>query len=162
MHNWGQEDVDWNGISDAAEYIGLNLRRWGRVGMSQWKEKWGTVRVYCSFGWYQLHSITHPGWVRSVYPQWLWWLDCHYLSRVVGLLNPIVCWLQARLYTYLYGRALRKWPHLRLEILSGADYPELLQKYGVHLVRDSKNGYTIHIDWHENNFVRPETEEGET
>lgn len=142
-----------------AEYIGLNLRRWGRISVTQWKEKYGTVRVYCDFGWYQIHSITHPGYVYSRYPQWLWILDCDWGSRLCHYLSRVVVPLQRKLYTHLYGRALRKWPHLRREILTGADYPELLTKYGMHVVRDSRNGYTIYCDWNELDFVYPEEPE---
>lgn len=153
MHTWGDEGVDWEGIGDAAEYIGRNLRRWGRVGVTTTKEKYGTVRVYCGFGWYQLFSITHPGYVYSRYPNWLWSLDCLYLSRLIRPLNRVVVPYQRWLYTYFYGRALKKWPHLRLEILSGADWNELLAKYGVHSVRTGPNSYEIKYDWHPDNFV---------
>lgn len=155
MHDWGNDKVDWKGISEAAEYIALNLRKWGRVGVTDYKEKYGTVRVYCNFGWYQLHSITHPGWAYSQYPKWLWSLDCLYLSRIVRYANPLIIPYQIWLYKYLYGRALRKWPHLRLEILSGADYNELFKEYGVHMVRTSENSYDIHYDWHPDNYVYP-------
>lgn len=160
MHAWGDKDVDWKGINDAAEYIGTNLRRWGRVNVTQWKEKYGTVRVYCSFGWYQLFSITHPGYVYSRYPKWLWSLDCAVLSRFVTKLNFLVIPLQVRLYKHLYKKALEKWPHLRLEILSGADHSELLKEHGVHHIRTSKNGYEIRYDWHPDNFKFP-NEDGE-
>lgn len=160
MHSWGDEGVDWQGISDAAEFIGRNLRKWGRVNVTQYKEKYGTVRVYCSLGWHQVHCITHPGYAYSQYPNWLWYLDCLYLSRIVRYLNWLIIPVHKYMYTWFYGRALRKWPHLRLEILSGADYPELLNRYGVHVVRDSENGYTIHHDWHPDNF-QAQKESGE-
>lgn len=127
MHDWSDKKVDWNGISDAAEYIGLSLRKWGRVSVTDYKEKYGTVRIYCRFGWYQIHDITHPGYH---YIQW----------RPIGhwhtpsILNYLVVPLQTRFYTYLYGRAIRKWPHLRKEILYGADYPEFLGKYGMAVI----------------------------
>lgn len=61
MHTWGDEGVDWDGINDAAEFIGTELKRRARIGVTQYKEKFGTVRVYCSLGWYNLHSIIYPG-----------------------------------------------------------------------------------------------------
>jgi hypothetical protein len=159
MHSWGDENVDWDGLNKAAEFIGRNLRRWGRVNVFQYKEKWGTVRVYCSFGWSQLFTITHPGYAYSRYPDWLWQLDCKYISKLMGPLNRIVVPYQIWLYKFLYGRALKKWPHLRLEILSGADYHQLLAKFGVHYVRKSEYQYEAYIDWHKDNFVYPQETE---
>lgn len=127
MHKWGQKGVDWEGINAAAEYIGINLRRWGRINVTQWKEKYGTVRVYCSLGWYQLHSITHPGYVYSRYPKWLWGLDVMYFSKVVTKFNFIISRYHSFIYRHFYKKALKKWPHLREEILQCADYDELLE-----------------------------------
>ncbi len=155
MHTWSDETVDWNGINDAARYIGQTLRKRWRVGVRDYKEKFGTVRVYCSLGWHQFHCITHPGHVYNRWPKWLWRLDCHYGWRVCHLLNyivvPVHCWA----YRRAYQEAIRRWPHLRLEILHGADYTELLAPLGVHRVRTGKNSYEIHIDWSEHDYVRP-------
>ena len=147
MHTWGDEGVDWEGISNAAEFIGTNLRKWGRVGVTDYKEKYGSVRVYCHFGWHQLFSITHPGYVYSRYPKWFWSLDCLYISKLIRPLNRLIVPYQTWLYKYLYRKAVQKWPHLRLEILSGADYDELLAHLGVHRIRTSQNSYKIAIDW---------------
>lgn len=127
MHTWGDEGVDWAGINDAACFIATNLVRWGRVNVRDYKEKYGTVRVYCSLGWHQLHSITHPRHCFSQYPRWLWSLDCLYLSRVIPRLTgwfvvPYHKWL----YRRVYSAAVRRWPHLAKEITYCADYGELL------------------------------------
>lgn len=153
MHNWGDDskNIDWKGIGEAANYLGENLTRWGRMS-AHTKEKFGTVRCYVTFGWHQLFSITHPGYCYSRYPNWLWHLDCQYISRIMWLVNWFVVPYQKLLYTYFYGRALKKWPHLRSELLQGADCNELLRKYGVHSVRTSQNSYSIHYDWHPDNY----------
>jgi hypothetical protein len=127
MHQWGDPGVDWRGISDAACFIGSWLRKWGRLPVMDWKEKWGTVRVYTGFGWYQVHCITHPGHHYSRYPQWLWELDCRYGHHLMPPINWLVIPIQERLYRWRYRQALRRWPHLREEILNGADWPELLK-----------------------------------
>jgi hypothetical protein len=49
MHRWGDANVDWQGINNAAEFIAIQLRRWGRIHVLDAKEKWGTVRVYVEF-----------------------------------------------------------------------------------------------------------------
>ncbi len=152
MHNWGDDGVDWRGIGEAARFIAENLVRWGRIGVRDYKEKFGTVRVYCSLGWSQLHCITHPGHCYSRYPKWLWSLDCLYLSRLMSRLNWIVVPYHKWLYRRVYGAALQKWPHLRLEILVGADYSELLGEFGVHRIRTGANSYEIRHDWHPDNW----------
>lgn len=126
MHRWGDPNVDWAGISDAARWIAKYLRGWGRVQVWDHKEKWGTVRVSCSLGWSQFYSITHPGYAYSRYPRWLWVLDCRVGRHLVVPLAPLILPWHKWLYRRAYRLALRRWPHLRVEILSGADFFELL------------------------------------
>lgn len=126
MHFWGDEGVDWKGINDAAEYIAKFCKRWGKIGVRDYKEKFGRVTVYLSFGWHQLHCITHPGYVYNQYPKWLWHLDCVYLSKIIQPLNRIVIPWQIFIYRLAYKKALKKWPHLREEIFAGCDYEHLL------------------------------------
>ena len=128
MHRWGDENVDWEGIDAAARFIGERLRRWGRVGVHQYKEKWGEVRVYCSFGWSQVHDITHPGHAYGRYPKWLWRLDCRLGWLLARPLNWLVLPFHKWLYRRTYRQAVKRWPHLRDEILCAADWPELLQE----------------------------------
>lgn len=126
MHSWNDTSVDWNGISDAATYIAKELRTYARINVRDSKEKWGTVRVYCDFGWYNLHSIMYPGYYRNQFPKWLANLDNRYLWQLVSLLNIVVVPFHKRFYRKTYRRAIHKWPHLRKEILAGADHSELL------------------------------------
>lgn len=127
MHCWGEwPDELFADVGEAAQYIGAYLRKYGRVNVRQTKEKYGTVRVYLSLGWHQMHSITHPGYVFSQYPNWLWKLDCLYLSKAMRLINPLVVKYHIWLYKRAYRNAVKKWPHIRTEILCDADYLELL------------------------------------
>lgn len=127
MHSWGDEDVDWNGINDAAYYIAHWLKTWTRLNVLDYKEKFGTVRVYCSFGWYGVYSIWRPSYCW--YPKW-WpmradmWIGNTFLFR---LLNRLVIKVQHKAYAWRYKKAVEKWPHLRDEILSMADYGELFE-----------------------------------
>lgn len=127
MHRWGDTEVDGHGVYNAAAYIGEGLRRWGRVDVSQYKEKWGEVRVYLSFGWTDLIQNTcYPGYAYLQYPRALWPLSKTLSMLLCPALNLVVVPYQRRLYRHYYKRAMQKWPHLRAEILGGADYPELL------------------------------------
>lgn len=127
MHRWGDTDVDWKGVSEAACFIGVRLRRWARINVCQYKEKWGQVRVYCSLGWCQIHDITHPGHAYNRYPKWLWKLDCKYGFWIARLLNWAVVPFHKWFYRQTYKKAVKRWPHLKDEILCCADYDELLK-----------------------------------
>lgn len=126
MHYWGEEDFDWEGLDWCVNYLHKNLVRWGRVQVRQTKEKYGTLRCYLSLGWEMFHSITHPGHCFSRYPDWLWKLDCKYGRKIISLLNHIIVPYHKWLYRKLYQDCIKKYPHLRKEILCYADYSELL------------------------------------
>lgn len=121
MHDWSDNSVDWRGISDAAEYIGSTLRKWGRVSITDTKEKFGTVRVYCSLGWWSLHDITHPGY------HFIQWRRVGHIP-VPAFINRLVLPYHRFLYRLVYSRAVRRWPHLSCEILHSADHPDLLRE----------------------------------
>ena len=125
-HVWGDTDVDWHGVYDAAHFIGTRLRRW-RIGVRQYKEKWGQVRVYCPLGWCQIHDITHPGHAYNRYPEWLWGLDCRLSHLLIRPLNWVIIPFHQWMYRQTYKKAVRRWPHLKDEILCCADYDELLK-----------------------------------
>lgn len=126
MHNWGDEGVDWNGINDAADYIGSYCKRWAYLG-GQVKEKYGTVRFYANFGHLNLHCLFFPGYVYCQFPDWLWHLDCKYIGPFMRFFfeKAFVKW-QSYIYGKAYLNACRKWPHLQEEILCSADYIELV------------------------------------
>lgn len=127
MHSWGAEGVDWKGIDDAAHWIATQLIRWGRVPVTQYKEKFGTVRVYCGFGIYGIYGLWRPHYCW--YPKWWpmrldFWLAG---TRLFKAINNFVVPLQQKLYAHVYKRAVQKWPHLYDEIVSQADYGELFE-----------------------------------
>lgn len=127
MHSWGDEGVDWDGIDDAAYFIAHWLKTWARIPVRDYKEKFGTVRVYCSFGWPDVYSIWRPSYYW--YPTWwptkldFWLAD----TRVWRLVNRLVIPLQQKAYAWRYKKAVQKWPHLYKEIVSMADYGELFE-----------------------------------
>lgn len=128
MHSWydDKDPVDWNGINEAARYIAEWLRKWARMGVRDYKEKWGTVRVYCSFGFDCFHAVVYPGycWIHKWWPYKLdLWISYH--TPILKWINRIVIPIQQKLYIWRYTRAVQKWPHLYNEIVSCADYGKL-------------------------------------
>ncbi len=129
MHFWGDKDFSdeqFNQVGDAAEYIGSNLLKWFRIGVRQRKEKYGTVRVYCSLGFSSLYSLWRPHYV------WIpkWWpysLDLNISRYLMPLVNFIALPIQQIGYRYIYKQAVKKWPHLKNEILCCADFSEYLK-----------------------------------
>lgn len=127
MHNWSDDKVDWKGLNDAANYIADYLVRYGRVFVTDHKEKWGTVRVYLFWGF-------QNGWLMNhmFYPQYHYYQFPRWVRKIDSLvpcswINPILIPYQEMLYKKAYKNAILKWPHLKREILEGSDYPELLK-----------------------------------
>jgi hypothetical protein len=128
MHTWGDEDVDWEGINDAAYYIAHWLKTWARLGVLDYKEKFGTVRVYCSFGFHSFYSIWRPShcWISK---RWPYKLDLWIASEtpIMDWINAVVIPIQMKAYAWRYKKAVQKWPHLYKEIVSQADHGELFE-----------------------------------
>lgn len=147
MHSWEDTDVDWVGLSDAAYWIGYRLGKWGRISVSDMKEKYGTVRVYCYFGWTSFHTVIYPLHHYSQFPKWLWKLDCYIGYYLIRPLNWIVRPIQSVIYRAVYKEAIRKWPHLAQEILTGADHMELLVGLHPDLIYDKVGPNTFRYGW---------------
>ena len=126
MHKWGDNGVDWSGISDAAHEIAEYLTKYGRISVQDAKEKFGTVRVYCDFGYFSVRTILTP---RSGYWSSNPTLDA--IDRVVmpliSRMNPMIVKYHEFIYRRAYKKAILKYPHLIGEIMSGADYYSLLE-----------------------------------
>lgn len=127
-HYWGDESFDWNGLSDAVEYIGVWLRKWPRIQVMQMKEKFGTVRVYCSFGFDCFHSIIWPGyyWIHKWWPyKFDLWLS--HQTPILNWINKVIIPIQRKVYAWRYKKAVQKWPHLYNEIVAAADHGKLFE-----------------------------------
>ena len=119
MHSWGDGFKYFGDVSRAADEIGDFCRKWGRINVAQTKEKYGTARVYCTLGLTDLHGLLYPGYAYVRGPYWLMTLPIfRYLPTR---------WWQRRVYRLAYARALKKYPHIREEILDCADWPEYLE-----------------------------------
>jgi hypothetical protein len=129
MHEWGDGFAYFNDVEQAAQEIKEFCVRWGRLG-GQAKEKYGTVRFYAKFGVRGLHSLTHPGWAGYAwYPRWLIIADIYYFPKLfkwTGITWFFSKW-QPFIYSTAYKRALKKYPHIQKEIISQADYHELIK-----------------------------------
>lgn len=127
-HFWSEESFAWKDLSDAINYIGIWLRHWPRISVVQMKEKFGTARIYCSFGWDCFHTIFYPGycWIHKWWPYKLdLWLS--YNTPILKWLNTLIIPIQKKAYIWRYKKAVQKWPHLYEEILGMADYGELFE-----------------------------------
>lgn len=124
---WGDEGVDWEGINDAADFIADYCKKWGRLG-GQSKEKFGTVRFYAMFG-LSLHSLFYPGHYYYRWPKWVTTFDLYAFTPICEKLGIHKLWnkWQKKVYSDAYLKAIHKWPHLRAEILCGADHVELVK-----------------------------------
>jgi len=130
MHCYGDEDFSdemFSQVDAAAWYIGERMANWFRIPVRQMKEKFGTVRVYCGFGFSSVYSIWRPQhmWVPKWWP---WSLDLKVSKYVMSLINRMIVPIQISGYRYFYKKAIKKWPYLKAEILCCADYPEYLKE----------------------------------
>lgn len=127
-HEWGDDDVDWEAINAATDYLPMYMRRWGRI-FSHGKEKYGTVRVSAVLGHISLHGILWPAYYYNQFLyKWMWKLDIVCVTPILRFLFSRV-WgkYQVFIYRKAYKNALYKWPHIEDEILEDADWPELLK-----------------------------------
>ena len=132
-HKWGDDWPHWEDLCDAEAECERLARRY-RLPVHQIKEKWGELRFYCHLGYTSLHDMTHPGYHFNRYPKWLWWLNCMVFTCHSFPWRWLVYWptmqLHRRLYRHLYKKLVAKWPHITEEIVSAADFPELLDGIG--------------------------------
>jgi len=112
--------------ANAAYFIHQYLVRYGRISVTQSKEKFGTVRVYCMLGYWGFHDLLSPGRVYVNWPRWLYSLDLKYGHAVMQVLNKLVVPYQKRIYRKAYKKAVEKYPTIRENILCTADFPDLL------------------------------------
>jgi hypothetical protein len=137
MHQWGDEDFDWNGLNDAIFYMHKRMKTYARIGVHS-KEKYGRAVLNCYFV-DTPHSLIWPGYVYNQYPyKWMWNLDVDYgykLLYYTGIWYIVSKW-QKFIFVDTYRRAVKKWPHLKDEILCDAHPMEWLEEAGICKVSD--------------------------
>ena len=110
----------------AAYFIHRYLVRYGRISVTQSKEKYGTVRVYCMLGYWGFHSLLNPGHVYVRWPKWLYALDLKIGRPVMQVLNKLIVPYHKFIYRRAYKKAIELYPSIRKNILCTADFPDLL------------------------------------
>ena len=108
---------------ECATFIGEYCLRYGRVNVTQYKEKFETVRVYISPSC-DVHSLLFPGYTYLRGPRWTYRFTMWELPRWVT--RPLWAW-QRFVYRRAYKLALKRWPELTYQMLAFADYPEFLK-----------------------------------
>ena len=117
FHVWGEKDFDWDSLYKAINEGTWLMKKLGRIGVHS-KEKYGTARwsLYLFDG--SLHSITHPGYVYSQYPKWLWSLNCKY--KLPKLLRKPIQAYQVLVIKLTFLYLCKRYPHIIDEIINDA------------------------------------------
>jgi hypothetical protein len=114
-HVWGDKDFDWESLREAEHDIHRVCYRLGRLCVST-KEKWGTLRVTVYWWGGDIRALFYP----CRYGRFCSW------TRWIGLQWLVHKW-QRWVYRYAYARIVKKYPHIRDELLVDADYPEMIE-----------------------------------
>jgi len=116
---------DYKSLNEAMNCLYFYCVRIGRIG-GQLKEKYDSIRFYAEFGPLSLHNLIYPGDHYRQFGPRLYKLDerLEVVFKYTGLNMLFVLW-QKFWYRAGYRIALRRYPHIRREIASSADYPEL-------------------------------------
>ena len=125
-HFWGDENFDWDSLYKALDQGTWLMSKIGRIGVHS-KEKFGSLRWDLSLFNGHLHDLTHPGYVYSQYPKWLWSFDVEYrpLRFLTWLIQPYQSLVVKFTFLYLWY----KFPHIRPEVFSDAPRELLLKKH---------------------------------
>jgi hypothetical protein len=146
-HDWSQEDFDWKGLADCESILYKYCYRYGRFG-GQIKEKFGSLRFYAQLNSPSLHSLLYPGYYykHKNFPNWLWSADIWYITPFIQkVFGRPIYWWQSKVYEYAYKQCLKKYPHLAAEILTSADFPELIK--GATRKEETETEYITVIQW---------------
>lgn len=126
-HDWSDDTFDWKSLNEALSTGTTLMKRLGRIGVHS-KEKYGSCRwsLYLFDG--TLHSLTHPGYVYSQYPKWLWSFDVEH-RPLKFLKYPINFW-QKLVVKATFSYLVYKYPNIADEIISDAPRELLTKKLG--------------------------------
>jgi hypothetical protein len=115
-------------LSDVAYEIARDLRRYGLINVTQCKEKWGEVRVYCSFGLSSLHGMFYPGYVYNQFKPIMRWVDDKLFKPWFWrMINTVMIPYQEWIYSRVYNKAISKYFYYAPNIYYGADYTKTIK-----------------------------------
>lgn len=140
FHVWGDPWFVSHGdtLHRAIHEVLRDWRRWGRLG-SHGKEKFGSFRHHVEFyrGEWPIHELVKPGHVYYRWPRWAMHAEL-WLGRLVCTLrlDRPIRWWQGHVYNWALQRACRRYPSVVDELVSDADFPDL--------IRGRVDGRTIH------------------
>lgn len=117
IHYWGDEDFDWASLYAAINEATEIMTVFGRIGVHS-KEKYGTARWSIFFCNNRLHSLTHPGYMYSRYPGWLWRFDLKY--EPLRFVAPLIRAYQKQVLQFAFKYICYKYPHIQEELLQDA------------------------------------------
>jgi len=131
-HYWGDDDFDWDSLYASINEATSIMKNFGRIGVHS-KEKYGTARwnIYLCDG--TLHSFTHPGYVYSQFPKWLWKFDVTY--KPLRFIAPLIRLWQKQVVKFSFYYVCNKYPHIDREIVMFA--PEELLPDKMRILRNS-------------------------
>lgn len=129
-HYWGDEDFDWDSLYQAEREASQIMRVVGRIGVHS-KEKYGTLRWSLFFCDNTMHSLTHPGYVYSQYPAWLWKWDVR--LKPLRFIGWLIRSYQKQAAQFAFSYVCYRYPHIIKEILS--DAPDRLLPPHLELIR---------------------------
>jgi len=116
-HEWSDDWGYWKLLNEGICYIDNELRK-ARIGVHS-KEKFGSARFSLYFFNGHLHDLTHPGYVYSQYPKWLWKFDVTkspYIFKYLGL-TFIIRQLQYMWLKRVLTNAEALYPEIKKELL---------------------------------------------
>lgn len=136
-------------LDKIAYEIGNFCVRWGRIPVTQTKEKYGTIRVYNGFGIAGLHGLLFPNYVykHRHFPKWLWKLDIYYISKMFSKCDRLILPYQRFIYKVAFYKAMWKYPKYHKHIMSAVDYPEAIGYEMPTLCDDHRKNYEFSYYW---------------
>jgi hypothetical protein len=143
-HDWSDTDFDWKSLYYAEQELNRIMTRYGRIGVHS-KEKYGCLRfsLYLCNG--TLHSFTHPGYVYSQYPKWLWSFDI--MNNPIKYIAPLIRVWQKLVIQYAFTVVCVKYPHIRDEIVMDAPRELLPCELSLASARLWKSGCNSCKEW---------------
>jgi hypothetical protein len=132
FHHWNDTDFDWQSLYMAIDEATNIMQKFGRIGVHS-KEKFGTARWTIDLCDGTLHSMTHPGYVYSQYPNWLWRFDV--TCRPLRFFAPLIRLWQRKVVKFAFNYVCNKYPHIDKEIVM--DAPEELLSEKLRILRNS-------------------------